>query len=180
MPLQFNSGLAFQGLRNAVIRAADRCLEGMYAEINQNMRTEAARNAITRLSENEERYFIRKVIGGANAILDSYGTGSKMDESNPTLDEYKQSSLWNPFRTSNAIAGRKKGYYINILGRKVYSSGRKVGMNIEDEHPPREPSFAFQRAERWWFANKSRVTEILNEELSAYFSQMHRYFTYTP
>ena len=32
--------------------------------------------------------FTRQIIGGAYAVMDSYGTGSEMDDDNPFLSQY--------------------------------------------------------------------------------------------
>ena len=58
-------------------------------------------------------------------ILDNYGTGSLMSLDNPGLAKYKSSNLWNPDRKGHFITGRKKGTYVNIVGKRT-SSGRFV------------------------------------------------------
>lgn len=84
----------------------------------------------------------------ALAIIESFGTGSKMDTTNPDLAAYMNSIYWNPDRRRFAIAGRKKGTYTNIFGETVTSSGKYRGKEIENIVPARAPSHAIQNAER--------------------------------
>lgn len=64
-------------------------------------------------------------------LMDSYGTGSLMDENNPGLQEYMNSERWNPARTGKAIVGRPEGDYINVFGQEKYSSGYLEGLPLE-------------------------------------------------
>lgn len=178
MQLKFDLARAKYDFYTAVSRAATKCLEEMYSDIYRELATENGRNDLEKLSKNEERYFTRQIIGGAYAVMDSYGTGSEMDDDNPFLSQYINSSLWNPARINYDISGRPKGFYINILGRKRYSSGRKAGRSLEDRFSPQKPSFAFQRAEKWYFAKQSRVNEILTEYIDKYIDGMANYLEY--
>lgn len=176
--LRFNSSAAAGGLRQAVNRAADKCLEDFYTEIENKMNTSEGKTDLQRMSENEENIFRRRVIGQAHAIIDSYGKGSIMDTTNPFWSQYRHSSLWNPRRNSSTIVGRPKGYYINIFGRKVWSSGRKAGLNVEEKIKPQSPSYAFQQAEIWWCTSGGRITEILNAEISQWLRTAYQYFDF--
>lgn len=95
--------------------------------------------------------FIAEVIGGTWAVLDEWGIGSLMDTSNPVLDEYRNSDLWNPARYDLAIRGRPAGEYTNIFGYTQISSGRMAGLDLERKpgFEPRPPSHAMQTAMRW-------------------------------
>lgn len=108
-------------------------------------------------------YFSAQIIGGAYAVMDNYGTGSKMSlEENPALDDYKNSELWNPARKGDGIVGRPKGHYINIFGETQYSQGKKEGELLEEKYPPSPPSFAIETALRWLSADGTLQTEISN------------------
>lgn len=176
--LTFDYSKAAAGYKTAVQRAADKLLEDLYEEINGKMETSEGKKDLQKMTENEERIFRRKVIGCADAIMDSYGTGSEMDKTNPFYMSYRHSSLWNVSRRGTAaIVGRHKGFYINIYGQKRYSTGRREGVNIEDYYKPISPSYAFQRAETW-FTKGSKVNEVLSLYLSEYVKGMYQYFDY--
>lgn len=92
------------------------------------------------------------VIFYAQSILESYGRGRAMDESNEYLKDYINSSLWNPARKKEPgaqIVGRPQGSYTNILGETVYSTGEKegkpTGRNVGYLVPP---TFSIQNAEK--------------------------------
>jgi hypothetical protein len=98
-----------------------------------------------------------EVIGGPWAIMDTYGRGSRMDASNPALEEYRQSEYWNPARPDLYIRGRPKGTYVDIFGRQRESKGNMEGVNLEEldakmparfkgNFEPWPPSKAFQVA----------------------------------
>lgn len=176
--LRLDSSRAADGLRKAIREAADKCLEDFYAEIQSGMNTAKGKSDLQKMSENEENIFRRKVIGQAHAIIDSYGKGSLMDADNPFLAQYRSSPLWNPERNDLAIVGRPKGYYINIFGRKVWSSGRKAGLNVEAKMKPQAPSKAFQRAEAWWCVNNGRINDILNAKISEWIRSAYQYFDF--
>lgn len=178
--LTFNSARAAAGYKKAVQNAADQLLKDLYEEISQKLNTSESKKDLQKMTENEEMIFRRKVIGCADAIMDSYGTGSKMDTHyNQALDEYKQSSLYNPARQGKRIVGRSEGKYTNIYGETVTSSGKMEGKSIEGFYKPISPSYAFQRAETWFTkGNGSKVNEVLSRYLAEYIKGMHQYFDY--
>lgn len=59
-----------------------------------------------------------KIYGGADFVMDEYGTGDKMDRNNPYLEEYKRSDMWNKNRKNNAIYTRSVGTWTDIYGNK--------------------------------------------------------------
>lgn len=91
-------------------------------------------------------------------LADSYGTGSLMLKDNPGYAAYKNSGKWNKSRIGNAISGRPEGEYVDLFGRKKYSSGYMEGHNIEGwemrtgfKIEPIAPSYAIQMAEQWLY-----------------------------
>lgn len=175
--LHFNSSRAIADFKIKIEKTADDLLNEYYAEVHNKLNTSNAKKSIKKLSINEEKYLKRQVIAGASAIMDSYGTGSKMDTSNPFLSAYKSSDLWNDLRTGNTIVGRKKGTYKNIYGATDYSSGKMAGKNIENISKPRSPSYAFQNAETWFFKG-NRINEVLNLVIGEFCRGMYKYFEF--
>lgn len=88
----------------------------------------------------------------AQSILESYGRGRAMDESNEYLEEYINSSLWNPAREKKPgaqIVGRPQGSYVNIRGENVYSKGEKEGKPTgRDVGYLVPPTYSIQNAEK--------------------------------
>ena len=175
--LHFNSSRAIADFKSKMIMVADDLINEYYAEVYNKLRTNSGKGSLDKLSENQENYLRRKVIGYAMAIMDSYGTGSKMDKNNPFLNEYMNSSLWNDLRTGYEITGRKKGTYKNIYGATDYSSGSMAGENVESIAKPTTPSYAFQNAEIWFFQG-GRTKQVLNLVIGEYCRGMYKYFEY--
>ena len=109
-----------------------------------------------------------------------------MDKTNPFYMSYRHSSLWNTARRGTVdIVGRHKGFYIDIYGKKRYSTGKMEGISLEKVYGPISsngaiketlvPSYAFQRAETW-FTKGSKVNEVLSLYLSEYIKGMYQYF----
>jgi len=175
--LYFNSSRAIAEFKTKIEKTADDLLNEYYAEIYNKIKTTSGRNSLTKLSENQEKRLKRMVIGGASAIMDSYGTGSLLDNRNPFLSEYKSSDLWNDLRTGNTIVGRKKGAYKNIYGATNYSSGKMAGKNVESISIPRSPSYAFQHAEIW-FLKGGRIHNVLSLVIKEFCRGMYKYFEF--
>lgn len=174
--LTFDSRAAFNGLREEIIKMADMLIDEYYNEIQYGMDTPEGRESLELgLSKDDRTLIHREIIGGAWAIIDSFGTGSKMDTSNPFLTEYKQSALWNPERHTNTIVGRPKGSYTNIFGETKESSGKMAGLYIEHIVDVKTPSMAFQNAWRWMQAG-NRVGKRLQECIRGF--NFARYFVF--
>lgn len=182
LTLYFNAQKCSEDFCNRIRQVADDLLEEYYAEIYNKLNTTRAKADVQKLSYEEHNMLIREVIGKANAIMDSYGTGSQMDTSNPALSEYMNSELWNSERTGLEIVGRDKGIYKNIYGSTDYSSGNMAGKNVEyssgnpkGKVTPITPSFAFQDAEKW-FIKGNRIDTVLNTVIKNFFADMSKYF----
>lgn len=176
--LRFNKRKALSDYRKAVKAAADQLLKELYSDIKAEMTTTEGVKDLHRMSENEEKIFKRMVVGYAHAIIDSYGTGSKMDTHyNAALSDYKGSDLYNPARSGKTIVGRPKGSYTNIFGETQVSSGKREGKSVEKIYKPQSPSYAFQRAEIW-FLKGDRINEVLTQYIGDWISGMGQYFEY--
>lgn len=175
--LRFNRVRAMAEYRKAIRKATDQLLDELYTDIHDKLKTSEGKADIEKMSTQEENIIRRAVRGYAHAIIDSYGTGSKMDIEDEFWTEYKNSSLFNPSRSGKAIVGRPKGRYTNIFGKEQTSSGKMDGMNVERYAKPIAPSRAFQLAEIW-LLNGGRVEEILTQHITAWVRGMGQYFEY--
>lgn len=175
--LHFNSSAAANGFEACIKQAADKLLDILYSEIQNDLKTQAAKTELDKMTDDEEQIIRRYVVGYAHAIMESYGTGSEMEKDNPALDEYRSSSLWNPLRQGYEIAGRAEGKYTNILGQERKSSGKSAGMNLENKIKPVSPTRAFQEAEIWVLQG-NRINEVLNQYISDWISNISKYFEY--
>lgn len=151
----------------------------MQSVINQ-MRTQSGAGDVTVESEDKGDRLIRQIIGGAFAVMDSWGTGSLMDTSNPTLNDYMNSDLWNPARSKTPgapITGRPEGEYTDVFGELAYSSGAMEGLNLEQmpNSPikPQTPSGAFQDTDKFFVAENTMV-EVVQEKTREFFNGVLR------
>ena len=159
-----------------------KALKQMQREFMDQARSESmSGQAIEELSEGEFEFISSAititVIGGPWVAMNEFGTGSLLDRSNPALQEYINSDLFNPVRliADFAILGRPKGSYTNIFGRSVESSGNLSGVNLErlakkgvlpDSFLPTPPRRSLETAARWMA--QSRAVEILQGEIGAF------------
>lgn len=174
--LRLDRGKLAGNLREAFVRCADGLAEQYFADIQAGMRTEAGRNDLTLEREEVGGVIRRMVVGRADAIMDSYGTGSLMDKANPALEQYMDSVLFNDLRGVNPglpIMGREAGEYTDIYGERRVSSGRMAGRNLERNLNPMEPSGAFQDAEAFLLAD-GRMAKAMRETVRAFFAQVRR------
>lgn len=155
----------------AISKCADLLLEEYFNEIQFQMKTQSGKDDldVKSLDDGEKKILKRMVIGGAWAIMDSYGRGSLMDKSNPFLADYMSSQLWNPLRQGYTVVGRASGSYTNIFGEQAESSGVMAGSDIERVVRPIAPSKAFQQAEKW-FQNGERINKRLTSAIAQFFS----------
>lgn len=133
----------------------------------------------------------------AEAIMDSFGTGSKSDTSEDSYwDDYKATAdgtpkFFNPLRTGTTVVGRPRGSYIDIYGKQQSTWGNMAGESIEikdalpDEKDsswrflPRSPSRSIQRAEDWFMKDgyvrriegriEEEIVQFLRDNASSYF-----------
>lgn len=145
--LKFNYLQMAYDLCDYLLNGVDEVLEHFMSDVKQHLKAvdNETEKAIFDMASEK---ITASAIFYAHSILESYGTGSKMDITNEALGEYIHGEFWNPVRQRSAIAGRRKGMYTNIFGEKVYSEGRFAGREIENMIAPQKPSFGIQNAER--------------------------------
>lgn len=116
---------------------------------------------------------IARISGGAWTVMDSFGTGSLLDSSNPALQGYKNSNLWNPDRNDNKIRSRSRAQnnsnLKDIFGNPIKTKSNIGGIDIEGKdgkYNPQPPSHAIQTAVRW-MAN-GRMKSVIQETVKAF------------
>lgn len=125
----------------------------------------------------------------ADAIMESFGTGSLSDTSASSYwDEYRAMRDWkpayfNPVRPGTEITGRPRGSYRDIYNRLHHTRGSMTGKNIEGiewtdrdgnkvKIEPKSPSYSIQNAENWLIRNHERRVEgKIKEEIENFFSE---------
>ena len=180
--LRLNTAKVKEDYARFMSEALDGLLEQYYREVESGMHTQGGRSDLKteRLNDDERGMLLRRLIGGPLAVMDSWGTGSKMDTSNPALNEYLNSSFYNPARPKipgAPITGRPEGEYTNMFGDTVYSSGALEGRNLENipgsPITARSPSGAFQNADKWFAASKT-VQEAAGKATTQFIQHMRK------
>lgn len=176
--LRFNGQKFQDDLRAELNKTMKFLIDEFYKAATAGMSADAkAASKNQGIIEDIENHVVARCAFYADAILESYGIGSKADTGpNSYWDEYKESGLLNPVRKGTAIVGRPKGEYINIWGEPDYSSGTKEGQLLESktETPrtffddrknkwvtigPKRGTYAIQNAEVWLMQNRETSIE---------------------
>ncbi len=136
-------------------------------------------------SGSDEEYINARCRFYANAILESFGTGSLSDRGEfSQWNEYEKSKYFNPARRGKMnIVGRPKGEYINIWGEEAESTGKNVGRNLEGIFKPKRPSYTIQNAETWLMQDRETSMERrIRLEVQKFIMEMNdnplKYFYY--
>lgn len=194
MSLSFDVNGFYEGLKDRLIVVMDDLMNGFYNEAVSGLNTEGKmatkieKTVLTdkpdlegykSLGETEE-YLIARCKFYAEAIMQSFGTGSKADTRSieSYWDEYKNSELFNKSRNGTYIAGRKKGYYTDIYGDQQKTGGTLEGQNIEGmtfpdtgKITPRKPTYSIQNAENWIIRNsETRIERRIKMEVEQFFA----------
>lgn len=194
--LTFNSKACFEALKAEMLLAMEKCLLELYTELVGSLRTSKAKDDVIKEKAKIRANIITgKVISGAYAIMDSYGTGSLIDMSNPFLDEYLATARWsipmyNPIRlqrNTTAILGRPKGKYRPVIGgRPRKSSGLLEGFDLEEgvrlsngkmvKVRPTPPSKAIDTSFRWMA--QTRINKVVMDTVRNF--NFVRFFDFKP
>lgn len=180
--LHFNIKVIKEEYKKRIVSVADDILDEYINEIQFQMKTQEGKEDVEPLTQDEETLLRRKVLGGAYAIIDSFGTGSKMDLTNPALGDYQNSESYNPLRAKNQGAitgwGKENGSKKNIFGEPIVSTGRNIGKNLEKVYvdgkqlfEPISPSYAFQQAFTW-IIHANRLPKLIKETTDLFISEI--------
>lgn len=170
--IRFDSQKCINNLKTVLGLALYKAAKLYIEEAKSSMLTSEGRESIQDIDLNDVKIVSNvisvMVTGGAYAAMDHFGTGSLMDRNNPALPDYMASELWNPARNDYYIAGRPKGYYTNIFGKRMYSAGKREGQNIEfmRDVNPMPPSYALETAARWLRINE--ISKIVKDTISQF------------
>lgn len=166
MSIRFDTQGCIAAFRQSLIESMKDLQQELLAESKQGMLTPKGKESL----HDEDIKDIANVItvsisGGAYAAMDEWGKGSEMDVLNPALDDYMGGNLWNPLRDSTVIVGRQEGYYTDIFGEKVYSSGKLAGRPLENMLLPSPPSHAMQTAMKWMenYRFKEKIKQTIKD-----------------
>lgn len=184
--LTFDADGCYHALIQKLIKVADSIMEQFYNDAISGLDIEGQADSerINAIWDATNQYVTAKCEFYANALMQSFGTGSLSDRSSDSYwNEYKKMNteelkyIFNPSRTTSAIRGRPEGGYTNIFGEPQKSTGRNAGKNLEtlhikDKHgnyiqiKPLVPKYSIQNAEDWLIRNhQRRVEDRIEEEL---------------
>lgn len=194
--LVFDAESCYQAFLDYMVGKMDEIMRGFYQEATSLLSTKgksASELLPTEIKKGDftspgqaEAYIIGRMKFYADAIVESYGTGSLADTGEQSYwDEYvKNNPNFNKVRDGKYITGRKKGPYTDIWGEQRYSPGTHEGVNIEGAYfsgsgalKPIAPNFSIQNAEKWRIKDgETRTDQMLFEAADYFFSHYARDF----
>lgn len=182
--LRFNYEQFTNDFANEMIEAAQEAFDMFIKDAMSGLDTndQEIKNAILDMGKEK---ISSSCIFYAQSILRSYGRGRQMDKNNEYLQEYINSSLWNPARERKPgaqIVGRPKGNYTNILGETAYSKGEREGqVTARNVGKVVKPTYSIQNAEKKLergLSENGYVMRTLRKHTEKFFSSMNasKYF----
>lgn len=181
--IYFDSNAASQHFTQEMLNTAEDILDSFRREATQGL--ENFNDTKTELPKEIKGFIIGKVFFYADAIMESYGTGSLIDRNNPFLSEYINNANFNRFRDKNNlyIAARKHGEpYTNIYGEKQVGGGNNPGFNLEktgiEKYQPKSPKYTIQQAEDWYVKDSKLINSRIDETIRKFLKNINRFFSY--
>lgn len=171
MSIEFDANGCLAELRRQLVGALMQLREEFMNEAISHMSTPEGREDLhPEVIEATVDAVAVTVIAGPWAVMDEWGKGSLLDETNPALLDYIDSEYWNSLRDRYdfTVVGRPPSKYLNIFGERIETRGTLAGVNLErlafeGELPysflPNPPSHALQTAARW--LRNGRVREVI-------------------
>lgn len=195
--LTFDADACGRALVQRLVQVADSLMNEFYRDAISHLSAEGKQDSeLVKAKYDAATEIIEaKCIFYVQAILESFGTGSKAD-TNPDRsywEEYKADPSFNEARKSNKIVGRSYGTYIDVWGHTRGSGGQQAGKNLEglkltdyntgEEHvvTPISPTYSIQKAEDWIIRDtetkverriKMEVEKFLAEEAGKFFIEV--------
>lgn len=182
--IKFNNTQAIIDLHKNLTVALLQLREELITEAKQGMSSEGAADLNDGEIKNIAGLITVYIVGGPWAIISEFGTGSLMDESNPFLDEYRNSPAWNPARHDNKIRGRPAGSQQTMFGTREFT-GAAPGVDLEklakagvidSKYLPQPPSKALRTAAAWM--SVGRFQKVIAGVLATF--PWGNYLTITP
>lgn len=188
--LTFDAEGCYRALIQTLIKVSDAIMEEFYNEAIAGLDAKGKEDSkkINAIWDETKGYVESQCKFYANALMQSFGTGSLADTSADSYwQEYKSSRIFNPVRPGTSIVGRKRGSYIDIYGKKHSTWGNLAGKNIEGMEfelngeivkiEPVAPSHSIKNAENWLLQNhQRRIEDRIEEELKRFFSEEAKSF----
>lgn len=200
MAVTFDVDGFYNAIKDRLLEVMDELMNGFYQEAITGLTaegkdaTEINKTVVSDTSDFEgytslakaEEHLIARCKFYAEAIMQSFGTGSKADTRSieSYWDEYKQGSLYNQSRSGLPIEGRGRGNYTDIYGDKKYSGGSYEHQIIEGMTFPttgkivaKRPTYSIQNAENWLIRNSdTRIERRLKSEVDYFIkTEMGKY-----
>jgi len=175
--LKFNTEAFHTDLQNTIMNLCDNLARDFEAECAGKLSdTSAGETEYYQAVQESKNIISAKVLFGAMAIMESFGTGSKMDTKNVHLDEYMNSPMWNELRSGKGIVGRPPGAYLNIFGEWDVSEGKMAGLPVEHFVRPKPPNYAIQNTAKEYLSPGGTVERITALTMLKFVMRMGKYF----
>jgi hypothetical protein len=174
LALKFDAESFYKGLCDDLCLAADEIMQNFLDDVSTLKQKDYEFNGTE--FKAAENYIVSTCTFYAHSILESYGTGTKMDKDNEYLQDYIGNTLasWNPLRKSYPIVGRAAGEYENIFGDTKTSTGRFAGKEMHRFGI--KPTYAIQNAEKKLMQENGYATRIIESHLNEYIKTAGNYF----
>ncbi len=170
--IRFDANACILALQQHLIKTLILIREEYMREIASHYaQSQASKEASQMLSEGDiitlAGYIAAEIVGDAYAAMAEWGRGSKMDPSNPALDSYRSSDMWNPARKDLAIRTRPDTPgQKNIFGEPVigHGTGGVFLENKDEKYIPWEPTHGMVKTAARWLS-ETRLNKIWKQAI---------------